>query len=806
MQDKGSASNNNGLLMFNQLIPGLLCISVVFVLLLLTAHAEASDSIGKFTSVQGKVDILKAGKLPAAPVRTGNPVFEKDIIRTKSDSRAEITFADGNIVKIAQRSRIDISEYTADAEQNKGIVKLSRGKAEAIVPEKIVRRITDSPNANRFEIHTPNAVAGVRGTDYIVFHHRNVTVVIVRSGIVHVFNPQFPDTVVPVAAGNLTIVYHDKPPLPQRPATEEEMRISLKDILPGEMADNEFPILADLPGASSMQQQPETPSPENMILTITETPSAITDVAEPQPLSEFDRTPPQISLSSSAFPQAGTNLSTINIGISSNESASYSYSLDGGAWTQTGNILTLPNLTEGTHTIDYNATDVAGNISAASLPFSLKHQTVAGNVAGSGSVLTGTSSGDVSLVSGKTWGGWQASLNGTYTGAHSSSWQIISGGDGKDSSNAWNGYWVNKVAGNYSGATMTGTADFLYLSCTSLGKGTGTVSGSYDSTNSTWQMTVTGTFADTPLIFPDVDYSGSTSADSLLNSGTGSFPATGGTIASGAGSKYTTRLLTPQPPWGLWQTTLGGTFTGTPDNAWNLSVNADTPAPDCLIRMETTGSQWSDSLLSGKTTGYWAKTDSSPETGIYIGETLGTFNPNDYTWHAIQTGAWINSPTLLDMASTADGRNSLQQLNIPAVEVGKTTLSGALIAGPMGSTDHVSVSLNDVIFLAPSTGQKPAVWATDSVTGQYSFTNGYITTGNITNTNNMIPLSNGNGLDAEFQFTQWNTANSTWRAAVNNGTGTLSGGSYTGTVNFNGAASGTHTGTALSGTAAGIVK
>jgi len=163
----------------------------------------------------------------------------------------------------------------------------------------------------------------------------------------------------------------------------------------------------------------------------------------------------------------------------------------------------------------------------------------------------------------------------------------------------------------------------------------------------------------------------------------------------------------------------------------------------------------------------------------------------------------------LQMAADPAGRTKLQQLNIPAFEVGRTDLSGSLIAGSGESLDYVSVLMNNVAFFAPSNGQKPGIWATNNVTGQYDFSNGNISSDTITNTDNVISVSNGDNINADFQFTHWNKTNNTWTGAIKNGNGTLSGGSYNGPVDFRGAGAGTLTGTnsgSLSGTAAGIVK
>ncbi len=196
----------------------LCCISV------LIPAATAAEPVGKFSKIEGTVDVLRGGTLPAVPVKSGDPVFVKDVIRTKSSSRAEVLFVDGNTIKISQRSRVDISEYLAEESRSSEILRVPRGKVEAIVPEKNARRVSASPAAHKFEIHTPCAVTGVRSTRYGVAQGDNCAVTLVSEGTVYVFNPKFPDKKVDVQVGQITRVCEDSPPLPPRDATEEEKK------------------------------------------------------------------------------------------------------------------------------------------------------------------------------------------------------------------------------------------------------------------------------------------------------------------------------------------------------------------------------------------------------------------------------------------------------------------------------------------------------------------------------------------------------------------------------------------------------
>jgi hypothetical protein len=156
-------------------------------------------------------------------------------------------------------------------------------------------------------------------------------------------------------------------------------------------------------------------------------------------------------------------------------------------------------------------------------------------------------------------------------------------------------------------------------------------------------------------------------------------------------------------------------------------------------------------------------------------------------------GAWIGTQRFLAMASDSQGRAKLSQLNIPFVEVGRANLSGT-------NTDW-NINMNDVTFFAYSTGTAPKIWATSGISGSYNCS-----------VCGATPLLTGNGLNANLNMQNWDTANGKWLATVN-GAGVYSGTAGTSmngsSVQFKGAAAGTNTGIGpgtFSGTAAGLAK
>jgi rhodanese-related sulfurtransferase len=194
---------------------------------------ESKDYIGKITKTEGKAVILKIGELRASPVEAGLVVELGDIIRTMDESKVEITFTDGSVVGLAANSKIDIMDYLVEGtERRKGLIKLSRGKLRAIVT-----KASKGAKPGRFNVITPTAITGVRGTDFFVFHVKGLTKLAVKEGSVDIYNPtKCADAVdgdyyrkdcgnVVVDAGRSTRVMADFKPEPPKLVTQEEMII-----------------------------------------------------------------------------------------------------------------------------------------------------------------------------------------------------------------------------------------------------------------------------------------------------------------------------------------------------------------------------------------------------------------------------------------------------------------------------------------------------------------------------------------------------------------------------------------------------
>ena len=129
----------------------------------LFANPPQPAAHGVFRVVKGDVQVkaFKTGKTTRA--RVGAKVFPQDLILAGKDSRAKIVMIDNNEINISPESQIVFEKYEFDPKQQKKDVLLNviYGKVRSKVKQKY------DGKTSQFQVKTPAAVAGVRGTDFL---------------------------------------------------------------------------------------------------------------------------------------------------------------------------------------------------------------------------------------------------------------------------------------------------------------------------------------------------------------------------------------------------------------------------------------------------------------------------------------------------------------------------------------------------------------------------------------------------------------------------------------------------------------
>lgn len=126
------------------------------------AGAAAAQQVGNVATMEGTVEVGRGGQWAAA--QPGTAVNSGDVVRTGRPGRARIVFQDNSVLKVTDGSEVKITAqiYDPGSAQNHSVLDVVRGKVRSIVSD-----YYKDPSA-RFEVRTATAVAGVRGTDFIV--------------------------------------------------------------------------------------------------------------------------------------------------------------------------------------------------------------------------------------------------------------------------------------------------------------------------------------------------------------------------------------------------------------------------------------------------------------------------------------------------------------------------------------------------------------------------------------------------------------------------------------------------------------
>ncbi|WP_170153355.1 FecR family protein [Roseiarcus fermentans] len=118
-------------------------------------HARAQQNIGSAAASLNVVTRELSGA--AAPLKAGDDVFRNEIVRTGEDSRAKLVFLDSTNLAIGPTSRVTLDEfvYSTEVSAQKVTVNLAKG---------VFRFTTGALDKKAYQINTPTASVGVRGT------------------------------------------------------------------------------------------------------------------------------------------------------------------------------------------------------------------------------------------------------------------------------------------------------------------------------------------------------------------------------------------------------------------------------------------------------------------------------------------------------------------------------------------------------------------------------------------------------------------------------------------------------------------
>ena len=165
--------------------------------------------------------VVRQGTGTEVPLKPGDAINEKSLVRTSQSGRVRIALTDGSFLNVAALSMMRIARQDAPSQQTE--VELSRGliRAEAVKLTK--------PGAN-FKVRTATAIIGIDGSKVIVRALENLTQVSCIEGACSVQNsdPTVPGQVI-LHTGETTSVPGGLPPTPALQIPPDQLESQLDE-------------------------------------------------------------------------------------------------------------------------------------------------------------------------------------------------------------------------------------------------------------------------------------------------------------------------------------------------------------------------------------------------------------------------------------------------------------------------------------------------------------------------------------------------------------------------------------------------
>jgi len=206
-------------------LPAALVLGVVFPLL--CTQGLAAQEVGQVVAAEGTAEILRGTAV--TPAQAGIAVAKGDELRTGRPGRLRVMFQDQSVVTLGDDSRLTVDEQVFDPErsQAQSTVSLVKGKVSSIVSAYY------NWSGSKYEVKTPTAVAGVRGTELVVIYDDDLdsTEVLGFSGQIRVHSLVDPDAPwVLVTAGQVSTVARNRPPTKPQQMNEQRFRQELEGL------------------------------------------------------------------------------------------------------------------------------------------------------------------------------------------------------------------------------------------------------------------------------------------------------------------------------------------------------------------------------------------------------------------------------------------------------------------------------------------------------------------------------------------------------------------------------------------------
>lgn len=148
--------------------------SFLTLIALMTTTAWAQKKVAIVKMLKGEVDVLTLGK--TSKLKVEDWVEDGSVVKTGEKSFVKLVFIDKSQMNIGPGSEMKIEKF---GEKDSGVIDLVKGKIRSQVTKDYLQM---DRNKSKLFIKTPNAVMGVRGTDFMISTNGQTTSTILFEG------------------------------------------------------------------------------------------------------------------------------------------------------------------------------------------------------------------------------------------------------------------------------------------------------------------------------------------------------------------------------------------------------------------------------------------------------------------------------------------------------------------------------------------------------------------------------------------------------------------------------------------------
>jgi len=152
---------------------------ILLLVVFLVSSSIASAEVGKVEKFSGSVFFREKNNIPYQEVKSGTSIDKGYWIKTGPTGWVVLSLVDGSRLTLANNTEIEITEFLVGKGKKDGLFTMTQGKLRASVTKIAGERVD-------YKIKSPTAVAGVRGTDFMMMSQGQANVLFGNEGSVEV--------------------------------------------------------------------------------------------------------------------------------------------------------------------------------------------------------------------------------------------------------------------------------------------------------------------------------------------------------------------------------------------------------------------------------------------------------------------------------------------------------------------------------------------------------------------------------------------------------------------------------------------